>query len=223
MIRVNILCEGTTEELFVTNVLYKHFILRGIALTGRPLDGGFNYERLKYNIIQWLNEEQGAYVTTLVDLYGTNKDYPGYLDNKNASAVDKVTIMEKQLLDDVLASKKLHNQKFIPYFQLHEFEALLFSNPKLMEEWFRLDHHFRDNSFAAIRNSFETPEHINDSKHTAPSKRIENIIPSYVKRKTNEGVNIVEDIGLEKLREECKHFDTWVTKLESLAVPSVML
>jgi hypothetical protein len=33
-----------------------------------------------------------------------------------------------------------HNQKFLPYIQLHEFEALLFSDPKKLEAWLSLDH-----------------------------------------------------------------------------------
>ena len=216
MIRINILCEGPTEELFVERVLYPHFILRGIIVTRRPLDGGFNYDRLKYNIVQWLNQEQGAYVTTLIDLYGVNNDYPGYAENQKLAAFEKVAAVERLLAENILATPRLHNKKFIPHFQLHEFEALLFSNPKIMQEWFSLDHDLPNNCFTMIRSTFETPEHINDSRHTAPSKRIEKFVSSYKKKKTTEGVLIAEDIGLGQLRQECPHFNAWLTQLEKL-------
>ena len=68
-----------------------------------------------------------------------------------------------------------------------------------------------------IRNEFKTPEHINDSRLTAPSIRIKQIIPSYDKKKTTYGVTIAEDIGLQKIREQCPHFNDWIKQLENLA------
>lgn len=165
----NSLCHG---------ILYPYFIERAIVLSGSSLDGGFTYGRLKYNIIEWLNNDQDAYLTTMVDLYGMSKKYPGYNDSKHLNPIDKVLAIENAVRQDVLSSPNLHNHKFIPYFQLHEFEALLFSDPQLMEDWLSLDLSISKGSFEDIRNAFETPEHINDNPLTAPSKRIKAITDS---------------------------------------------
>jgi len=47
-----------------------------------------------------------------------------------------------------------------------------------------------------------------------PSKRLYKIFPDY--EKVADGPVIVEKIGLKKIREECAHFDRWVTRLEKL-------
>jgi Domain of unknown function (DUF4276) len=216
MIRIHIICEGTTEYNFVNKVLYPYFILRGKELIPHNLRGGFNYERLKHNVKQWLNYEQSAYVTTMIDLYGANRRYPQYIETLNLPALEKIVRIETAIKQDVLSSAILHNDKFIPYLQLHEFEALLFSNPTLMEEWFSLEYTIKKGCFQEIRDKYETPEDINDSPHTAPSKQILAIVPAYQDMKTSEGILIAEDIGLTKLREECTHFNNWLTQLENL-------
>lgn len=96
--------------------------------------------------------------------------------------------------------------------QLHEFEALLFSDPQKLEDWLSLDTVIPYNSFANIRNAFDTPEDINDSPHTAPSKRILSIAKSY--NKVVDGNLIAQDIGLNRIRQQCPHFDAWLLKLE---------
>jgi hypothetical protein len=215
-IRINVLCEGTTEYNFVEKVLYDDFIHKGIVLIPHNLGGGFNYEGLRFQIRQWLNAEQRAYVTTMIDLYGANRRYPEYEATRLLHPYEKVAKIEAAIKADVLSDKKVHNDKFIPYLQLYEFEALLFANPSLIEEWFTLDYVFKIGSFQKIRDKYETPEHINDNPHTAPSKRIMDIIPAYEDLKASQGVLMVSDIGLAKLRAECKHFDTWLTTLENL-------
>ena len=72
----------------------------------------------------------------------------------------------------------------------------------------------RTSIFSDIRNKFDTPEDINDSPDTAPSKRIRKIVGSY--DKVAEGLLIAADIGLQKLRNECPHFNAWITELENL-------
>lgn len=94
MIRVNVLCEGSTEYDFVKKVLYDHFIAMGITLIPHDLGGGFSYASLKYQIVKWLNSEHGAYVTTMIDLYGMKSDYPEYAANRSRPAIEKVNNIE---------------------------------------------------------------------------------------------------------------------------------
>jgi hypothetical protein len=68
--------------------------------------------------------------------------------------------------------------------------------------------------FRKIRDDFTTPEEINDSPITAPSKRVESLVPGYEKPLL--GVLAVLEIGLARIREECPHFDGWLKHLESL-------
>ncbi|MEW6713144.1 MAG: DUF4276 family protein, partial [Candidatus Riflebacteria bacterium] len=65
----------------------------------------------------------------------------------------------------------------------------------------------------AIRSSFETPEHINDSTETAPSKRLEKLIPQY--EKVSDGTILSEKIGLEQMIFECRHFAAWIEKIRT--------
>jgi hypothetical protein len=214
MIRVYIICEGETEELFVKKVLQPYFELKNILILPRGLKGGFSYESLKNVIIKTLNEDKNAYVTTLIDLYGMNNKYPGYEENKdNLNPFEKAKLIELAVFQDVI-NLASYNQKFIPHFQFHEFEAILFTEPAIIQDWLSLDKVIPKNAFQNIRDSYETPEHINDSPQTAPSKQILKIAPFY--DKISDGISIVQDTGLYKIRENCAHFDNWIKTIETL-------
>lgn len=214
MIRINIICEGATEENFVSKVLYPYLILKNISVTPRNIGTGSNYGKLKFNVIQWLKEERDAWLTTLIDLYGIGSKFPGYEKNKMLNPFQKVENIEKAFKEDI-ENSGLSTRKFIPHFQLHEFEAILFSDCNILEEYLSLDYKFATGSLQNIRNAFESPEHINDSPKTAPSKRIKAIVPSY--EKIADGILIAEAINLDIMRRECSHFNNWLTIMESLA------
>jgi Domain of unknown function (DUF4276) len=63
-------------------------------------------------------------------------------------------------------------------------------------------------------DQFASPEEINDSPLTAPSKRVEALVPGY--QKPFLGVLAALEIGLASIRAECPHFNHWLEKLESL-------
>ena len=101
------------------------------------------------------------------------------------------------------------------YVQRYEFESLLFSDVGMSS---KLPHTPRGavTQLNEIRSDFHTPEDINDSSETAPSKRIRRLIPRYDKR--NDGPDLAALMGLEVIRQECKRFDGWVAHLESLSL-----
>ena len=105
----------------------------------------------------------------------------------------------------------IDHPRFVPYVQLHEFEALLFSDPKSFSIAFP-SIGTQLSGLEAIRRRFETPEHIDEREDLAPSKRILGLLPDYDKPVS--GPLIAKQIGLAKLRQECHHFDTWLTRLE---------
>ena len=117
-------------------------------------------------------------------------------------------------MEDAL-SGEISDSRFIPYIQLHEFEALLLSNPQ------KLDSQFFDRSAEIQRlvemvSEFDSPELVNDGDDTAPSKRITDEIPEYEKTKASAGPIVAEKIGLSTLRSTCEHFGKWLGRLEAL-------
>lgn len=123
--------------------------------------------------------------------------------------------VERALLEDIdrEMGQNFGPSRFIPFVMIHEFEALLFSNCMVFAAAiYREDLTSR---FQNIRDAFPNPEQIDDSPETAPSKRIENLIPEY--QKPLMGVFAAEAIGLETMRAECPHFDDWVERLEAAA------
>ena len=70
--------------------------------------------------------------------------------------------------------------------------------------------------FEAIRQDFTTPEEINDSPLTAPSKRVESLVPGYEKPLL--GNLAILEIGLDTIRAECLLFGQWLASLERFPV-----
>ena len=67
--------------------------------------------------------------------------------------------------------------RFIPYIQLHEYEAILFSDPVAFATG--IDHPDLRPQFQQVRDEFESPEDINNDPETAPSKRVLAAYPKY--------------------------------------------
>lgn len=60
-----------------------------------------------------------------------------------------------------------------------------------------------------------SPEKINNSPQTAPSKRLERWAHGRY-GKTTSGIVIARAIGIDKMRKKCPLFNSWLFKLESL-------
>jgi len=89
---------------------------------------------------------------------------------------------------------------------------LLFSAPHAFGGWF--DKAGVVAALTSVRAQFASPEHINDGRDTAPSKRILELCDDY--DKVMHGSLIALDIGLDAIRKECPRFDAWVQRLEAL-------
>jgi hypothetical protein len=103
-------------------------------------------------------------------------------------------------------------QRFIPYVQMYEYEGLLFSDPVAFAQ--AIDRTDLESILHQIKGGFASPEEINDRFETAPSKRVLQLFRGY--QKVTHGSLASERIGLEKIRTECRLFDAWVSRLESL-------
>jgi hypothetical protein len=68
--------------------------------------------------------------------------------------------------------------------------------------------------FQTVRDQFATPEEIDNSPETAPSRRVSDVVPGY--QKPLMGVLAAQEIGIETIRRECPFFASWIKKLEEL-------
>ena len=207
--RLAVCVEGQTEEEFVKAVLDAH--LRPLGVEPAPIligagvgEGGGNVtvKRLTSDMVRLYHSHDA--VTSLVDFYEFQRK-----GNRTVEALEE-HLVEK--IREAVGDGWDENRVF-PYVQRHEFEGLLFSDVNV----FAAQVDFPDGCVTAlqvVRDQFTTPEDINDNPRTAPSKRIASLIPRYNKRL--HGPLLAAEIGLDRIRGECRRFDAWVTRLESL-------
>lgn len=223
MIRVYVVCEGQTEETFINNVIAPIFVPQQIFLTPRLIStsknhkgGALTYERVKRYIINCLKEEKNTKITTFFDLYALDNNFPDFDNSQKINNIyKKVNQFELAFKNDIVKENSSFENRFFPYIQPYEFEGLLFSD---IEKLIEIDTNWEcsSNDLKAVRNEFPTPEHINNSKETAPSSRLKTHLhnPSY--RKVLHGILGIENIGIDKILAECKHFNEWFQHLNSL-------
>ncbi|KHN52589.1 DUF4276 family protein [Pectobacterium fontis] len=215
MTRINVFVEGQTEETFVRDTLSPYFLRQGIYLnailaqTSRGHKGGIvSYGKVKHQITRLCQQDNKAWVTTLIDYYGLPTDFPKVGQGKpvNGDIYSWVADLENAFHADIA------QPNFIANFLLHEFEALLFCEPEKFADW--VDDKKAIEKLHNIKLAFDSPEFINNSPQTAPSKRILSAIPKY--QKTLHGPLIAADIGLDMIRQQCPHFAGWLQRLETL-------
>ena len=102
-------------------------------------------------------------------------------------------------------------QRFIPFIAVHEFETLLFSDTKALADGLGV----AQTTIDADISRFSTPEHINNSPLTAPSKRLERWYPQY--GKTTTGIAIAKTIPVDTMRAKCPLFNQWLSAIEAVA------
>ena len=146
---------------------------------------------------------------TLFDLYALPTDFPGKAAPAypaHASGSAKARYLETQLRQDIA------EPNFLPNLLVHEYEALLLTQPAQFEQW--TSNAKVPATLAQAVAQAGSPEDVNDSPHTAPSKRILAVMPEY--QKTFHGPLIACDIGLDALRQACPHFHAWLLAVEAL-------
>lgn len=208
--RLYIVVEGQTEEEFVKDLLAPFFIQHDIYAypviihTSKGHKGGFvNYQHLRNDITKLLlSQGQDVIVTTFVDFFRC-PDLPYKDDWCNIPChSEQVALMEKAM------EKDISDWRFVPYIQLHEFEALLFSSAIGFGKYFDRETTTR---IQKIIDSYDNPEDINSSPEGAPSKRLLRIIPDY--DKVMFGNTIALEIGFDTILKKCPRFNAWIELL----------
>ena len=216
----------------MTNVLRWHLVRWGYLdvsarIVGnarqRERRGGIKpWQTVRKGILRHLKQDSGCLVTTMVDYYGLPQSgadaWPGRKSDNGPRQSDKAKTVEDALLADVCEhmDANFNPNRFIPYVMMHEYEAMLFSDCSGFSRGIGLPKMARE--FQAIRDSFASPEEIDDSPQTAPSKRIKAIVPQY--QKPVMGTLAVLEIGIEAIRRECPHFGCWLNRLEAVPTAS---
>lgn len=217
MTSLYLVVEGKTEQAFVQTTLAPHLATRGVyahaRLLGKPgrKGGNVSYPRVRSDLSLLLRQFKSpdVHFSTMLDLYALGRDFPGMASARSVKdGLRKATMLEDALTAEVA------DGRFFAHLQLHEFEALLFTDVTALGRIY-------DDSDAAAALAGEIagvePEAIDDGPETAPSKRIIRHFPRYAGDKVTSGPLCADDIGLEAIRERCPHFAAWLTRLESLA------
>jgi hypothetical protein len=229
MARLLVHVEGQTEEVFVNELLREHLIGVGFESVSarivgnarlRQRRGGIRpWPSVRKDIINHLKEDAGCLATTMVDFCGLPRDgdgaWPGRAEVADVEPRRKAALVEDALAADLArqVGEQVDPSRFIPFVVLHEFEGLLFSDCVAFARGMgrmEMEPHFR-----RIRDAFATPEDINDSPDTCPSKRVIDLAPGY--EKPLFGTLAALEIGLTRIRAECPHFDEWLQNVESRA------
>ena len=230
MIRINVVAEGQSELYFIQKILscYPFSIGRNIEIhsravltkrdqrTGYEYRGGLrDYTKPKNDIIQWLKESPNTYITTMFNLYGLPNDFPGYCEAMaQQDHYQRITFLERELKMDILRElPNINPDRFTPYIQLHEFEALFFTGLEKLKIFYLGDSNHSKIEHLIHEVAGIHPELINQGTDTAPSKRLERIIPY---RKGDDAVLVLQEIGIETMLNTCQHFSMWVNQLLSL-------
>lgn len=213
MTRVCIVCEGQTEVEFVRSCLAPYLADHRVsafpsllqAPSGNHRGGRVTVERLA----QFMSHQyhQTDRITTLVDFYGFQ---------------DRAGRTRTQLETDIRAAVAARTTNYVPHFvlpyvQMHEFEALLFTDPQAFvwveDGWNATS----EAALKAVAGGFGTPEDINDGPTTAPSKRLLDIFSKGTYSKVEHGPLVAEAIGVETIRNKCPAFNRWVAALQAWA------
>lgn len=220
-VEVMTIVEGATEESFIKRVLapylgYKNIGMHATQVTKPGQKGGdIRFGRVKNDVIRHLRQRSDTIVTLFLDFYGL-ADWPGLNSiqgNSTPAQIEKIlvesTISEiKELLPDMNLE-----HRFFPFFIVHEFETLLFSNPGILAEGLGIKKEKIEGTLLQFNGDLER---INNSRETAPSKRLEKWMPAY--KKTVNGIPIAAEIGIEQMRSSVPLFDKWLRELEATAI-----
>lgn len=213
--RLHMVVEGQTEETFVERVLAPYLLgcgvyvdARLVATSSHSRGGMTTYAKARRDIMHWMREDRTACFTTMFDYYRLPADWPGWSD----AAVHTGGLARVRTLEAALAAD-IGSPRFVPYLQLHEFEALLLADP----EGLLGPHPGAEDAVMALCEAVAQaggPELVDDGPDTHPSRRIAALVPTY--QKPVSGPEAAARIGIDRMREQCPHFSDWIDRLVAL-------
>lgn len=123
--------------------------------------------------------------------------------------------LEADIRAGIAAATAGYDPRFVlPYLQMHEFEALLFTDPEAFA-W--VEDGWNEHSRAALKRVRQALPRQKTST-TAQKPRHPNASCRFSKQaplKTEHGPLIAEMIGIDAMREHCPQFNAWLTQLQA--------
>ncbi|MFA7616755.1 MAG: DUF4276 family protein [Weeksellaceae bacterium] len=217
MKRLLIIVEGDTEKNFIDKVLAPYLYTQGLkeirCFKIKHSKGGLSkYSHLKKDIKNCVFENN-VLVSTLIDFYALPNDFPQYEQaQKIKNSFDRADFLENAIVEDISKSTGKSISNLLPYIQVHEFEALVFSSLDTIISLYDTN----EADFEELKKVIDTypnPEDINNDPETAPSKRLQKhqLIKGY--NKIIDGIIIIETTGIETILKKCTRFNSWVKEL----------
>ncbi|HPO16124.1 MAG TPA: DUF4276 family protein [Candidatus Hydrogenedentes bacterium] len=226
MNEVGAIMEGETELAFVQTVLAPYFQTKGITIWAR-LPGRVNrqggvqsWSVIRGDIVRTLKERSSRFCTTMFDYYAMPRDWPGRFEASELPWDKRGAYVERAIFEDLAhhMGSDFRQERFIPYVQMHEFEAILFSDVRrlgaVLTEIFGASSPEIMDQLHSIVVEAGSPEAIDDSPNSAPSKRIISLASGY--KKTLHGILVAQRIQLPVICASCLNFNHWITRLEAL-------
>ena len=206
-INIGVVCEGQTETDFIKQLNKKYFnkiniSLKPVGINDKQKNIGGNVSIAR--VVNFLHNHSNMYnmLTTFIDFYGLKNK-----DNK------KVSELEEEIKKEFYKDNKYKNKNLIPYIQMHETEALWFSDINAIIQVKNANKQQQE-GLSKIIEKYKNPEDINDSYETATSKRLENIFGNY--SKVIDGKGISNKISINIFIEKCPRFSKWINEITNL-------
>lgn len=212
--------EGKTEQVFIEQVLAPYLAPKMIFISATQVSkpgqkgGDVRFSKVSQDLGNHLKQRPDTCVTTFVDYYGT-REWPGLdvlADNASPQQIAETLNKATQRAVNSLYSAQRASERFVPFIAMHEFEALLFSDPAVLADELGID----EAQITAVLTECGEAEAINNSPQTAPSKRLDGWSDYGKFRKTTTGIAIARRIGITTIREQCPLFNGWLTQLEAM-------
>lgn len=212
MPRLIFIVEGDSEQRFINEHLVSYLSSKfsGVPMHAQKITtnrkknmkgGNVNYELLK-NEVRRTSAQGGVLITTFLDFFRLPTDFPGFTVD-----VKYIGHIEDAIREDCAAI--IPPTSFLPYIQKHEFETLLFANPAGFS---KVVDSKEMREIMNVLKKYSTPEDINGSPETAPSKRLLSI---FKYKKVADSALVLKDVDVDMLRNRCPRFDAWVGRLET--------
>jgi len=182
--------------------------------------GDVRFSRAISDIALYLKQSPDMYVSLFVDYAGIRK-WPGLSAARQETDPERIAgiineATHKAIMEELPPAQYHSDVRFIPHIAVHEFEALLFSNPVKLAAGLNVD----ASRVEAIIHEFDDPEKINTIPATYPSRRIASLYQQGKARAYSKPINglaIAKTIGIDTMRRQCRVFNNWLTRLENIA------
>lgn len=193
MPRIAVVAEGDSEYFFVQKIIASHIDgIKPINIQG----GRISVAAINRRVSKLIHNFD--YVTTLVDYYG--------FADRDGKSIDELQAQMHAGVDSKL------RDKFIPYVQQYEFEALVLSDLRAISDTLILAEKQSKALRAALAKHNNAPESVNHQ--TPPSKLLKQICPNY--SKATKGTAIIQKIELSAIKSSCPRFSDWFDTIKGL-------